>query len=203
VVYGLDHFPIGAICGFVDNEHFAPDEMPEGLVKRILKLLKPDPDYPSLIDRTFQGGARYVIGVFEERKRARREVDRMTGRSSSDWKDKLAALVQFMLARWSRWATSWFPGNTVPGVGPNLPSVRLGPNPQKGFPMEPVEHETDVEWPSRPAKMTIGLFVFVFGIAAGAGLAMWVLPPSWVGRTQTKRGDPKARGSHAKKPVTE
>jgi hypothetical protein len=44
--------------------------------------------------------------------------------------------------------------------------------------MEPVEHETDVEWPSRPAKMTIGLFVFVFGIAAGAGLAMWVLPPS-------------------------
>jgi hypothetical protein len=44
--------------------------------------------------------------------------------------------------------------------------------------METVEYETDVEWPSRSAKMTIGLFVFMFGIFAGAGLAMWVLPPS-------------------------
>jgi hypothetical protein len=83
VVYGLDNFPISAICGFVNNEYFAPDEMPEGLVKLILKLLKPDPHYPSLIDRTFHGGARYVIGVIEERKRARREVDRMRGRSGN------------------------------------------------------------------------------------------------------------------------
>jgi hypothetical protein len=146
--------------------------MPDEVVGMVLSLPKHDPNNPVLRNRTFQAGARYVIAVIEQRNRARREVDRMTGRSSSDWKDKLAALVQFMLSRWSRWATSWVPGNTVPGVGPNLPSVRLGPNPQKGFPMEPVEHETDVEWPSRPAKMTIGLFVFVFGIAAGAGLAM-------------------------------
>jgi hypothetical protein len=38
--------------------------------------------------------------------------------------------------------------------------------------------ETDVEWPSRPAKMTIGVVVFVLGILSGAGLAMWVMPPS-------------------------
>jgi hypothetical protein len=44
--------------------------------------------------------------------------------------------------------------------------------------METVEYETDVEWPSRPAKMTIGVVVFVLGILSGAGLAMWVMPPS-------------------------
>jgi hypothetical protein len=43
--------------------------------------------------------------------------------------------------------------------------------------METVEYETDVEWPSRPAKMTIGVVVFVLGILSGAGLAMWVMPP--------------------------
>jgi hypothetical protein len=67
VVYGLDHFQISGICGFVNNGHFAPDEMPEALVKVILKLLKPAPDNPPLIDRTLQGGARYVIGVIRHR----------------------------------------------------------------------------------------------------------------------------------------
>jgi hypothetical protein len=36
----------------------------------------------------------------------------------------------------------------------------------------------DHEWPSRPAKIIIGLVVFVLGLLAGAGLAMWVMPPS-------------------------
>jgi hypothetical protein len=83
VTYGLDHFPIGGICGFVNIENFAPDEMPEELVRLILRLLKPDPNYPLLDDRTFQGGARYIVGLIQEHKRARREVDRMSGRSSS------------------------------------------------------------------------------------------------------------------------
>jgi len=36
----------------------------------------------------------------------------------------------------------------------------------------------DPEWPSRPEKMTIGVVVFMLGILAGAGVAMWVMPPS-------------------------
>jgi hypothetical protein len=36
----------------------------------------------------------------------------------------------------------------------------------------------DREWPSRPAKITICVVVFVLGMLAGAGLAMWVMPPS-------------------------
>jgi len=36
----------------------------------------------------------------------------------------------------------------------------------------------DPEWPSRPAKMTIGVVVFMLGVLAGAGVAMWVMPPS-------------------------
>jgi hypothetical protein len=36
----------------------------------------------------------------------------------------------------------------------------------------------DREWPSRPAKVTIGVVVFMLGMLAGAGLAMWVMPPS-------------------------
>jgi hypothetical protein len=36
------------------------------------------------------------------------------------------------------------------------------------------------EWPvtSRPAKVTIGVVVFVLGVLAGAGIAMWLTPPS-------------------------
>jgi hypothetical protein len=36
----------------------------------------------------------------------------------------------------------------------------------------------DPEWPSRPVKMTIGVVVFTLGLLAGAGVAMWVMPPS-------------------------
>jgi hypothetical protein len=35
----------------------------------------------------------------------------------------------------------------------------------------------DPEWPSRPAKMTIGVVVFMLVNLAGAGAAMWVMPP--------------------------
>jgi hypothetical protein len=36
------------------------------------------------------------------------------------------------------------------------------------------------DWPvsSRPAKVLIAVVVFAIGIAAGAALAMWVMPPS-------------------------
>jgi hypothetical protein len=36
------------------------------------------------------------------------------------------------------------------------------------------------EWPvsSRPAKVIIGAVVFVLGVLAGAGIAMWLTPPS-------------------------
>jgi hypothetical protein len=63
-------------------------------------------------------------------------------------------------------------------VGPNLFLLEVGAGPwlERGFPMVTVE--TDVEWPSRPAKMTIGVVVFVLGILSGGGLAMWVMPPS-------------------------
>jgi hypothetical protein len=84
VVYGLDHFPTSAICGFVNNEHFAPDEMPAELVGMILDLRKHDPNNPVLRNRTFQAGARYVIEVIEQRIRERQEVDRMTGRTRND-----------------------------------------------------------------------------------------------------------------------
>ena len=67
----------------------------------------------------------------------------------------------------------------MPGVGPNLFLLEVGAEPWlKRLPMETVEYETDVEWPSRPAKMTIGVVVFVLGILSDAGLAMWVMPPS-------------------------
>jgi hypothetical protein len=36
----------------------------------------------------------------------------------------------------------------------------------------------DHEWPSRRAKIIIGAAVFVLGLLADAGLAMWVMPPS-------------------------
>jgi hypothetical protein len=36
----------------------------------------------------------------------------------------------------------------------------------------------DPQWPSRPAKVTIGVVVFMLGLLAGAGAAMWVMPPS-------------------------
>jgi hypothetical protein len=36
----------------------------------------------------------------------------------------------------------------------------------------------DPEWPSRPAKVTMGVVVFMLGLLAGAGAAMWVMPPS-------------------------
>jgi hypothetical protein len=36
------------------------------------------------------------------------------------------------------------------------------------------------DWPvsSRPAKLVICVIVFALGIAAGAAIAMWVMPPS-------------------------
>jgi hypothetical protein len=36
------------------------------------------------------------------------------------------------------------------------------------------------EWPvtSRPAKVIIGAVAFVLGVLAGAGIAMWLTPPS-------------------------
>jgi hypothetical protein len=36
------------------------------------------------------------------------------------------------------------------------------------------------EWPvsSRPAKVIIGAVVFALGVLAGAGIAMWLTPPS-------------------------
>jgi len=36
----------------------------------------------------------------------------------------------------------------------------------------------DREWPSRSAKTAIGIVVLMLGMLAGAGLAMWVMPPS-------------------------
>jgi hypothetical protein len=33
------------------------------------------------------------------------------------------------------------------------------------------------EWPSQSAKTAIGMVVFVFGMLAGAGVAMWFMPP--------------------------
>jgi hypothetical protein len=66
--------PVSVICEFVG--HYAPDKMPEELVEMILRLLKPDPNHPMLVDRTFQGGARCVIELIEQR--------RMTGRSHNE-----------------------------------------------------------------------------------------------------------------------
>jgi hypothetical protein len=42
----------------------------------------------------------------------------------------------------------------------------------------PLDSEWPSEWPSRPVKMTIDVVVFMLGILAGAGVAMWVMPPS-------------------------
>jgi len=36
----------------------------------------------------------------------------------------------------------------------------------------------DREWPSRSAKTAIGMVVFMLGLLAGAGIAMWVMPPA-------------------------
>ena len=33
------------------------------------------------------------------------------------------------------------------------------------------------EWPSQSAKTAIGMVVFVLGMLAGAGVAMWFMPP--------------------------
>jgi hypothetical protein len=80
VPYGPDHFPISGICGFVNNEHFAPEPMPEKLVGMIPDLRKHDLNNPVL----HKVGARYVIEVIEQREQERQEVDRMTGRSRNE-----------------------------------------------------------------------------------------------------------------------
>jgi hypothetical protein len=82
VTYGQGRFSISRFCEFV--EQYAPDEMPDEVVGMVLSLPKHDPNNPVLRNRTFQAGARYVIAVIEQRNRERREVDRMTGRPSSD-----------------------------------------------------------------------------------------------------------------------
>ncbi len=34
------------------------------------------------------------------------------------------------------------------------------------------------EWPSQTTKTAIGMLVLVLGVLAGAGIAMWFMPPS-------------------------
>jgi hypothetical protein len=49
------------------------------------------------------------------------------------------------------------PGNTVPCVGPDLPSMRLGPKTwPKGSRMEPIEYEIELERTDGPADASLG-----------------------------------------------
>ena len=67
VTWDQKRYPISAICNFVNDPIFAPEEMPAVLVVLICDLA--DATYPPLTDRTYQGGARYVAEIIERRRR--------------------------------------------------------------------------------------------------------------------------------------
>jgi hypothetical protein len=67
VIWDRKRYPISAICNFVNNPNFAPEQMPDVLVVLICDMA--DVTYPPLTDRTYQDGARYVAEIIERRRR--------------------------------------------------------------------------------------------------------------------------------------
>jgi hypothetical protein len=67
VTWDRKPYPISAICNFVNNPNFVPEQMPPVLLVLICDLT--DATLPPLADHTYQGGARYVAEIIERRRR--------------------------------------------------------------------------------------------------------------------------------------
>jgi hypothetical protein len=83
VSIGQDSYPISTICDLVNNEYFAPKEMPDRVRDAVLRLRKVDPT-TILLDRSFQSGALYVAEIIRGRRRASEYKQQLTDGSKSD-----------------------------------------------------------------------------------------------------------------------
>jgi hypothetical protein len=101
------------------------------------------------------------------------------GAGAANWADAADRVTSEIVRLGAFGSPSFRFGAPTPGLGP-APQVRMGlqveavacyagcmANPPLGR-----------EWPSRPTKTTIGVVVFMLGVLAGVGVAMWVMPPS-------------------------
>jgi hypothetical protein len=78
VMFNRQVYSISRICGLVELDPSAEGEMPDHFLDLI--RLQVDSTCPPLTDRTFRGGARYVLDVIDRRKRHVRYRDERLGR---------------------------------------------------------------------------------------------------------------------------